>query len=144
MPSITSTASAVTTPRPPAAWTGTALGLRVSRDREFSAPIFQGGPIVPLAARDLDGALAEARTALWPAGTARDAASGAALLRARSDGPYFATAVVERSLGDRTFPATMRANDPMFEWWIGFNTPSAHDPVAALFNRTEVVAMPAR
>lgn len=94
------------------------VGLRISTDREFSAPQWATA-IVPLGASNALDAVHEAQRLLRDGGFRVAGAEGAttavAVLRA-ADSSFSAGAIVERRFGGRLEPVSVRLDDPHFDY----------------------------
>ena len=92
------------------------VGLRVSTDREFSAPMY-ADQVRPLAATTADAAIHEAR-GLLTAG-AFDAARSVAILQGGTGNAAFsAGSLVELGFGGSTIPVGLSVDDSHFEYWL--------------------------
>jgi hypothetical protein len=93
------------------------IGLRVSDDREFSAPEYAAG-VRPLAAKTQAAAADEAQQLLK--GGAFDAAKSVAVLTGTTGG-FEAGSVVELPQFGGAVPISVNLKDPHFDYWFEKN-----------------------
>ncbi|MCW2928492.1 MAG: hypothetical protein JWM86_2460 [Thermoleophilia bacterium] len=96
----------------------TYIGLRISDDREFSAPQY-AAKVTALAATDAVAAADEAQVLLRAGGfdgaAARDAAKAVAILEG-PDATYSAGVIVEQRFGGHLDPVSVSLTDPHFDY----------------------------